>query len=726
MFRLLPQFIVFVLFMLPWGRAQSDTLIILERSARSTFTQEVYQTLNASILDSTVHIGFIDSFYSSLTTNEKNDAFPNHHKSVLLLAGIDESTPITRIISQGTSPGMFLEQHPDFFPAAQRIFTHILWSPKTGQLIPSDINLHDSIKHITQLFPTKSHLLLVGNYNSFSDYLTDRLLHQQANQPQTKLIKTDYTQAFLEDVTDSTASLSFKNTVALVTHAPISQSEIEAFKWLQANQIPVLFLFGNEFDLREYKNVGGLVVSPSKLSSLIQKLIHNEPITESDKQVTVALYHNDAIEQFSLNPDAFNDDFQIIGRKVYSYDDIQFLIFAALIVSILFLCSLVIIGMKNRTLLNERAQIAEQANREKDQLMANISHELRTPLNAIYLAFNALTETPASQSGKIIDAGQRATEHLKNTVNTILDYQKSSSNETAVSLNWVHKDDLNQAINIHQYHAREKALAFHINGLDALPNFVKTDEKLLLQILHNVLSNALKFTEQGHVTVTFSHAQSQLHIEVVDTGIGMDKEALACVFVPFKQADANNDKKYQGTGLGMPLCKTLTTLLAGDITIHSQLGHGTRIQLSFPVEWHNTRQETKSDNPFCEYLPLSVLLVEDDELNRELFSHILQNRVHKLLIAASAQDALTVTKGFEFDVILTDIRMPEMDGVALFKALRKRSPHTPIIAVTGNASSKETAHYKALGFNDVIAKPFEVQDIMQALQMIQTASLEEG
>ena len=246
-----------------------------------------------------------------------------------------------------------------------------------------------------------------------------------------------------------------------------------------------------------------------------------------------------------------------------------------------------------------------------------------------------------------------------------------------------------------------------------------------MQILHNVLSNALKFTEHGSVKVLFKHSESRLYIDIVDSGIGMDQTALESVFIPFKQANTDNNKRYKGTGLGMPLCKTLVTLLEGEINITSQTGEGTRVSLSFPVEWQNESIPSVTDAPSCEYLPLSVLVVEDDEIGRELFNHILQNRVQKLIIAASAEDALTVTKGYDFDVVLTDIRMPDMDGVDLFKALHQREPELPIIAVTGNASAKERAQYLALGFTDVIAKPFEVQTIMLALQLLESAKAEE-
>ncbi len=712
MTRLLHALLVFFIFLLPGFNATSATLIILERSGTSTFTQELNRQLKQTSFNTPVYISFVDAFYSSLSKSERSKTFPLYNKAVMLIAGIDETTPITRIISQGSSAGMFLEQYPDFFPAAERLFTHILWAPKTGQRIPSDINLRDSIKHISQLFPNKSHLLLVGNYNGFSSYLTERLLENQS-ESNLALIKTDYQESV---ILDSTPPSFIKDTVALVTHPPQSQQEQAAFNWLKANHIPVLFLFSSEFDLIRYKNVGGLVVSPFKLGSLIEKIVNNNVLTKDDMEVTVALYHNDALAHYGLDPASYSEDYQIVGRIEYSYEEIQYMMIIGLLIFTLFLIILLIMNNKNRQLLNERASNAEYANREKDKLMANISHELRTPLNAIHLAFDVLTDHSLDKSDKVIDAGKRATKHLKNIINTILDYQKSSNHETLVLLDWFNTDELKHAIQIHQYHAQKKALQFAIKGMDKLPNDVKTDEKLLLQIVHNVLSNALKFTERGSISVSFKHTHSHLDIEVVDTGIGMDEPALESVFVPFKQADPNGS--YEGTGLGMALCKTLISLLKGEIQLDSTLGQGTRVLISLPVEWRNTLSHTDIPPPANDTLPLSVLLVEDDDISRELCQLILKPHVQKLLTTASAHDALSAINHYCFDVVLTDVRMPEMDGVALFKKLRERSPNLPIIAVTGNASPSERRHYLELGFTAVIAKPFEVHDIIEALQMV--------
>jgi hypothetical protein len=261
---------------------KSETLLILERSGTLTFTQALTQVLQQTTFDTTVHIGYVDAFYASLSENEKRDASTLFYKSIMLSAGIENTTNITRIISQGSASGMFLESQPNFFPNAERIFTHILWQPKTGTLIPSDIDLAESLEHIVTMFPSRSQLLLIGNYAAFSSYLTTSLVQENQNSSALTIIRSDYK---VQDIVDKTPIDSYENTVALLTHPSETQSELTALQWLKDNDIPVLYMFASENDLLKHKSVGGLIVSPLKMASLITKIINRVPLTPQDYQV---------------------------------------------------------------------------------------------------------------------------------------------------------------------------------------------------------------------------------------------------------------------------------------------------------------------------------------------------------------------------------------------------------------------------------------------------------
>lgn len=709
---------VFLITSLASFSAKSDTLLIIERTGTLTFTHSITQHLQSFKFNTPIHIAYIDTFYSSLTQSEQKESANLFYKSIMMSSGIDENTPITRIISQGSASGLYLENTPSFFASAERIFTHILWEPKTGTLIPSDLDLKDSLNHLSTLFPNKSNVLLIGNYQTYSNYLTDIIIKENEKYAlNIDIGKSDYT---VSSIVNSIKMEKMSNTVALLTHPPETQKELQALSWLQQQNIPVLYMFANELDLFEHQTVGGLVVSPIKLASLIKKLINKEMLTVADQQVTVPLYHAAALTKFNLNPSIFSDDYKIIGRYKYSYEEVQLIIQFSLVTCVLFLLLYIAIGVKNRRLLKERTQLAEKTNQDKDKLMANISHELRTPLNAIHLAFEALNEATVSQSTNIISAGQRATQHLKSIINTILEFQKSSIGATQVDLNWVDKEHLLQALKIHQHHALNKSLYFEIHGLDELPNFVYSDEKLLMQILHNILSNSLKFTEKGGINVELFHTQDSLFIKIIDTGIGMAQSTLDELFIPFKQANSGINKKYQGTGLGMSLCKKLVSLLDGHMDIDSELGKGTSLSLKFPVLWQTDFNNSNKQVEAIGYLPLSVLVVEDDLLCRELLYFLLNDRVRTLHIAESAKDALTEVKAFDFDVVLTDIQMPEMDGIELFSQLRQQYPDLIVIAVTGNALESERQAYLNLGFNAIVTKPFEIDDIMHQLNSSNT------
>ncbi len=711
-------FLIFILLItsLLSFNTKSETLLILERSGTLTFTHAITQDLQEQKFNTPVHIAYIDAIYASLSQEDKIESANLFYKSILLSSGIDENTPITRIISQGSAAGLYLDNTPEFFASAERIFTHILWQPKTGTLIPSDLNIKDVIDHILTLLPNKSQLLVVRNYSAFSQYLIDFVYEASNKNPaMIDIVDLEYN---ISSASNSIPKEIIPDTVALLTHPPETQDELQTLLWLQQQNIPILFMFANEFDLLEHQSVGGLVVSPIKLASLIKKIINHETLTAVDQNVTFPLYHAKALNKYNLNPGLFADDYKIIGRHNYSYEEVQLIIQLSLVTSILLLILYILVGIKNRRLLRERTQLAEKTNQDKDKLMANISHELRTPLNAIHLAFEALNDTAVSQSTNIISAGQRATQHLKSIINTILEYQKSSVGALQVDLNWVDKEHLLQALQIHQHHALNKSLKFEVHGIDELPNFVYSDEKILMQILHNILSNALKFTEQGAINVVLFHTKDSLFIEITDTGIGMAQSTLDELFVPFKQANNGINKKYPGTGLGMSLCNKLVSLLDGHLSLDSELGKGTKLSLQLPVLWQADFDNINTQAEPVDYLPLSVLMVDDCLLTSKLMNILLKDRVLSLCITTSGKDALDKVQSTDFDVVLTDIQMPEMDGVELFQQLRKQFPELIIIAVTGNVLENERAAYLRLGFNAVVAKPIEIGEIMQLLNSI--------
>ena len=708
-------------FLFIFSPVSAETLIILERSGTLTFTQELTQKLQQTNFNHTVHIAYIDALYASLMPAEKMKASEVYWKSILLAAGIEQTTPISKIISQGSAPGLFLEHHPDFFANAERQFTHILWEPKTGIKIPSDIDIGESIQQGMALFPNRNEVLLLGSSLAFSNHIINDALQQSQYHLDKEMRRLDYAKPIIDQVDD----FALYDAFAIATHAPETDVALNTIKWLKERNVPIFFVFANEQDLTLYQAVGGLVVSPVKLAELISKLANNESITDSDLHVTVPLYYQGALDEYSIEPEAFYPNYIVVGRPEYSYEQVQIYIQVGMIISIGLLLLYVITCLKARKLLKERAKIAEQANFDKDKLIANISHELRTPLSAIYLAFEGLNKASASESRAIIQAGRRSTVHLKNIVNTILNFQKSSTDNLQVKKEWLKSQSLAQVLELHRIHADDKYLQFEVQGLPELPNYCFTDEQLLVQILHNILSNAVKFTESGGIYTTFSYANEELFIEIRDTGIGMTQQTLDELYVPFKQADSIIGKKHEGTGLGMALSKNLIALLKGDICVDSSIDIGTQFTLRIPVEWKTNSSYNRQPQVSNSILPISVLVVEDDSINRELMLFMLKQYVKTIITVPSGSDALLACAQHTFDVVLTDIQMPDMDGLELFEKLRAQNDKLPIIAITGNALSQERNLYLEMGFNHVLAKPFKILELVSTLGQFVKHSLKE-
>lgn len=571
------------------------------------------------------------------------------------------------------------------------------------------------------LFPNRNEVLLLGSSLAFSNHIINDALEQSQSHLDIEKRRLDYAKPIIDQVDD----FALYDAFAIATHAPETDVALNTIKWLKERNVPIFFVFANEQDLTLHQAVGGLVVSPVKLADLISKLANNESITDSDLHVTVALYYQGALDEYSIEPEAFHTNYIVVGRPEYSYEQVQIYIQVGVIISIGLLLLYVITGLKARKLLKERAKIAEQANFDKDKLIANISHELRTPLSAIHLAFEALNKASASESGAIIQAGRRSTVHLKNIVNTILNFQKSSTDNLQVKKDWLKSQSLAQVLELHRIHADDKHLQFEVQGLHELPNYCFTDEQLLVQILHNILSNAVKFTESGGIYTTFSYGKEELFIEIRDTGIGMTQQTLVELYVPFKQADSITGKKHEGTGLGMALSKNLVALLKGDISVYSTIDIGTQFILRIPVEWKTNSSYNRQPEVSNSILPISVLVVEDDSINRELMLFMLKQYVKTIITVPSGSDALLACAQHTFDVVLTDIQMPDMDGLELFEKLRAQNDKLPIIAITGNALSQERNLYLEMGFNHVLAKPFTIQELVSTLGQFAKNSLKE-
>lgn len=370
--------------------------------------------------------------------------------------------------------------------------------------------------------------------------------------------------------------------------------------------------------------------------------------------------------------------------------------------------------------LRQGREQAEQASLVKSQFLAMMSHEIRTPLNAILgaqelLADTALDDTQKSYSQLAKDAGAT----LLTLVNDILDLTKVETGKLELE-NTVFdvRQVINEALRLAGGKAQEKKLLLQSVVAPEVSPWVRGDPWRLTQVLLNLLTNAVKFTAHGSITLKLSprpvcEADGALLFEIVDTGIGVDKEVQARLFEVFIQADPSDTRKYGGSGLGLAISKRLVELWGGHIGLDSRLGEGSRFWFSFghaaeQPEAVSPEAHALSDKSAPMPFGASLLLVEDSPVNQAVISAMLRGGGHKVDIADSGLAAIAATRDNRYDMIFMDVSMPDMSGMDATRIIRRQggvSAAVPIVAMTAHALKGYREQCIAAGMNDYATKP---------------------
>ncbi|WP_160162669.1 hybrid sensor histidine kinase/response regulator [Magnetococcus marinus] len=372
---------------------------------------------------------------------------------------------------------------------------------------------------------------------------------------------------------------------------------------------------------------------------------------------------------------------------------------------------------------------AEQANQAKSRFLANMSHEIRTPMNTILgmgeILLNAPNLTPKQH--RYLSISQRAGDTLLGLINDILDLSKIEAGELHLehTLFALH-DELKSLITMLRPMARDKGLSMQCVIDPQLPTHVHGDPQRFRQIVLNLLSNALKFTDQGSITLHAKPIETgRLQFTVSDTGIGMPEQVITKIFRPFVQAEANTTRRFGGTGLGLSICRQLVTMMHGEIYANSQVGEGSQFifEIELPAANSETVKQERLSPPTKQNIPMRLLLVDDMEDNRLLVKAFLEGTPHQIVEAEDGLDALEKSQQSQFDLILMDGMMPKMDGLEATRRIRAReSEHnlTPvtIVALTANAMPQDVADSLAAGSDYHMAKPIRRAKLLQLLASI--------
>ena len=379
-------------------------------------------------------------------------------------------------------------------------------------------------------------------------------------------------------------------------------------------------------------------------------------------------------------------------------------------------------------LLLQAKEEAEAANRAKSNFLATISHEIRTPLNGVLgmaqvMAAEELSPPQRERLGVIRQSG----ETLLAILNDVLDLSKIEAGKLDLEL--AEFDLASLVTSAHDAFsgvAERKAVSLVLAIAPQARGRYRSDPTRLRQILYNLVSNALKFTDAGEVRLAVSRADENLMIEVSDTGLGMAPEVLDRLFQKFEQADASTTRRFGGTGLGLAICRQLAELLGGAITVTSVEGQGSTFQVVLPLERAGDESleppaAESGGPPILEpERPLRLLAAEDNSVNQLVLKTLLQQVGIDAFVVGDGRQALEAWREHDWDLILMDVQMPIMDGPTATRAIRAEEARagrarTPIIALTANAMSHQTAEYLAGGMDDFVAKPVDAAKLFQAI-----------
>jgi PAS domain S-box-containing protein len=376
--------------------------------------------------------------------------------------------------------------------------------------------------------------------------------------------------------------------------------------------------------------------------------------------------------------------------------------------------------------LVDAKEAAELANRAKTQFIAAMSHEIRTPFNAVLGILDILGDTDLTKDQKqLIQTAERTSKSLLRIINDVLDYARISSGSVKVRDEPFYAADVfDDVYRLFAMQAKDQGIELKVKTANAAKIHLSGDIGRIRQILMNFVSNAIKYTDSGNVdliidAIPTKNEKWNLLCRVSDTGVGIKAEKLDHLFDEFYMVDDVDTRAAEGTGLGLTICKALTQMMRGEIGVDSEIGRGSDFWIKVPLAEVSAPAASKTEVvPMVDITGTKILLAEDNATNRMVVTRILNKRGAIIVEAVNGIEALSLLDIQAFDLLLTDIFMPEMGGKELVRLLRNgtsMNASIPVIALTAMGDTHEAEELKSYGVDKVVLKPFDTTDLVNAV-----------
>ena len=384
--------------------------------------------------------------------------------------------------------------------------------------------------------------------------------------------------------------------------------------------------------------------------------------------------------------------------------------------------------------LSDLALRAESARTVESRFLSNMSHEIRNPMNSLMGMLQVMKESKdlSDDDKASLHSALHASDQIRLLLDDILDYEKIRSGKYKLELSpFDFSDCIDRLDRQFAILSKQKGIDFVINGVAFIPQYCIGDVVKLEQIMHNVIGNAVKFTNEGGVTVDLTYQDGQLSCIVTDTGIGMTAATKEKMFTRFSRGDNNMHRNFEGTGLGLSITKEIIDLWNGTISIASELGQGSTVTIVLPITELESNEDVSKylDDQITDSKPLNesaiathleekqltALIVDDQKPNLRVLERLLALIDVTTVQANSGADALRFLSQSSFDFVISDINMPEMSGIELLQRIRLSDPELPVIALSGNVMKDDVDQYLSLGFNMVLGKPIKLDELKKAI-----------